>query len=1130
MSTIDNSDSVYDFKQGNASTQASTSSNKKLFISLGIVGGIAIVTAIVLMAVLIPRGRDNSKVAKRAYNPITETEEPQSIKILAGNENSRRIRNLQGNDKIQILGDNFNELDSSNAVIYIDGKNVSFDKYVSVDSNTPVNIEIQFFKNLTTFNGMFKGCIDIKNVTFKNVKTNIISDTSSMFEGCTSLSDIKFEDTNISDITNTSKMFKDCLSLNTIEIEDFSTDKVKDMSQMFDGCSNFNNTTFIEELSTDNVENMNEMFSGCSNIKSLDLSGYDTSNVKDMSGMFKGMSSLEDLEIFSFDTEKVEYMNEMFESCSSIEFLDLSNFNTEKVIDMNRMFSDCSELGYLDISSFNITNCKNMTDMISNTTEFLELVTEDKEIKNRLGIKESQTIIIETGGTNESSEEGRILQELDDKIQIFGDNFNELNSDNAIILMDGKKVPFDKYLSIKSTETVKIVIKFKKTISTFKEMFSGCKRIKEVSLKNIETEIVLETTSMFEECTSLSSVKFENMNIYNITSTAKMFQKCTSLNKIEIEDFSTDKTKDMSQMFDGCSSLDNSSFIEGLSTKSAENMDEMFSGCSNIKSLNLSGYDTSNVKDMSGMFKGMTSLEEIEISSFNTEKVEYMSEMFESCTSIINLDLSNFNTEMVINMDRMFSSCLKLETVDLTSFKLTNCNSTEYMFSNTTRELMLSIEKNEEVMIKAGITWKEKEEETNSTKLPLDLLFLTDATGSMGGAIDQVKQDIIHIAVNLMKKKGMENYDLSLAAVFYRDPINVPNELNEIFDFDKNALNFKNFVNNIFADGGGDGPEDWAGAFHLSRNLTWRNDSFKFIVHIADAPGHGNAYVGYTDYYPEEEERTDEIITYFAKNNFSIAGFMVDYDYSKPSFQRAQKIFRNNGNLNYLIKYFSTYDADEDYLLNLVYESFQSMQSTDILKGIDVSEEQGNIDWKKIKENNEIDFALIRAGVVNETDSKFEENYKGAKEQGIPIGVYWISKSIDISEATVECDSYYDILKGKKIEFPIFYVLEDEEIYSYGNWDVVLSVFDGKFSSSEYLLGVRAKSSQIRDTFENDEFEPYQVWMSDTSKDYPELNVDVNIWGYDSKGKIDGIEGDVSLVKSNLNYTKITLLHNYNGY
>ena len=52
---------------------------------------------------------------------------------------------------------------------------------------------------------------------------------------------------------------------------------------------------------------------------------------------------------------------------------------------------------------------------------------------------------------------------------------------------------------------------------------------------------------------------------------------------------------------------------------------------------------------------------------------------------------------------------------------------------------------------------------------------------------------------------------------------------------------------------------------------------------------------------------------------------MVDGDYSQPSYQRAQKLFRDNGNFKYVIKDFSTYDDDQDYFLDLVYESFQSL-------------------------------------------------------------------------------------------------------------------------------------------------------------------------------------------------------------
>ena len=1051
----------------------------------------------------------------------------QSIElIIEGNKQNIEKRNLEV-EKLQILGDSFLELNSSNAIIYINGRKVNYSNIIDYPLNKTNKVEIRFLRNLTTFKEMFKGCDKIKNITLKNVQTENIFDASSMFEDCTNLNVVQFDNMAISNIINSSKLFKSCSSLNNIKIDKFLTEKVKDMSQMFDGCSNFDNNTFIEGLSTKNVENMNEIFSGCSKIKSLNLSKFETSNIKNMSGMFKNMTSLEDLEINSFNTENVEYMNEMFENCILLKKLNLSNFNTRNVKSMDKIFSSCLNLDDLDISSFELTNCNSTENMIQNTKEILKLVIENEEIRNRLGLpKSTQNIELLVEG-NKNNSELRNLQETEERVKVFGDEFKELDPDNAVIYMDGKRVSFNQYLSIKSKSSVKIVIKFVQKLATFREMFSGCQRIKEVTLKDIETEYILETTSMFESCTSLSEVKFENMNFNKITSTAKMFQKCSSLNKIEIEDFSTEETKDMSKMFDGCSSIDNSIFIESLSTKNTETMDEMFSGCSSIKSLDLSGFDTSNVKNMSGMFKGMTGLEQLEIGSFHTEKVEYMSEMFENCSSIVSLDLSNFNTEMVINMDRMFSSCLNLETVDLSSFTLTNCNSTESMFSNTTRQLMISIEQNKEVMIKAGFSWTEPD--SNIAKLPLDILFLVDATGSMMGAIERVKENIIYIAVNLMNKTNMDIYDLSLAAIFYRDPIDSPDDYHEIFDFDRNALNFRTFVENIEAIGGADGPEDWAGAFNLSNNLTWRNDSFKFIIHIADAPAHGLDWTGGYDNYPSEGNRTDEIITYFAKNNFSVAGFLVDdLYYSIPSYIRAQKLFRENGNLKYFKNLFTTYDPMRDYFLDLVYDSFQYVLNAKLLQGIDVNEEFGNINWKKVKEKNKIDFALIRAGIGNNIDKMFEENYNGAKKSGIPIGVYWVSNSTNMSESDIECKLYSEILEGKQIEFPIYYILEQNGFEE--EWDGIICSFGKMFNSKKYLRGIRSTQERITNYFYNDEFEGNQIWMSNVIESYPELNLDANVWNYNNFGKIDGIEGNVPLVKSILDYTKITLNNNFNGY
>ena len=1196
-------------------------SRKKLFIIIGIVVGVIVITTIVLLAVLLTK--EDKKNHKLTNNNGSNK---QSIELLIeGIQDSSQGRNLQENQKVQIFGETFEGLSSSNANIYFNGQKIVFNKSLNIDTNGDIKLEIELLDNIKTFKNMFKGCKGLKSVTLNNINTASVSDTSSMFEGCTGLKKVKFEKMNISNIENTAKMFQNCNNLDNIDINNFYTDKVTNMSQMFEGCSSLKNTNFISQLSTKSSKDMTEMFFGCSKLTSLDLSGFDTSNSKNMKGMFKNMASLKNLNLNNFNTKNVEHMNEMFENCTSIESLDLTSFNTKNVVDMSRMFYSCSSLKSLNLSSsFDISKCKHdgmfynfpkklleelankfewaksfidkdkgsstETTSVVKTDEQNTVTLETNEIKEETTspIKDAATTIvkqdttspikdmattivkqntedisdtsIETDEENEtnlsdksenekeknseteegqsieiliegkkSSESRRNLEESEEKIKIFGDSFNELGADNAFIYLDDKKLDFNKEISIKSSTTVRLVVKFTTKIMTFKEMFSGCQRIKEVSLNNVETEFVLETTSMFEGCTSLSGVKFENTGIYNITSTAKMFQSCTSLNKIEIETFSTDKTKDMSKMFEGCSSLENGTFIEGLSTKSAESMEGMLSGCSEIKSLNLSGFDTSNVKDMSGMFKGMTNLQELEISSFHTEKVEYMSEMFESCSSIINLNLSNFNTEMVLNMDKMFSSCLKLEEVDLTSFNLTNCNSTLSMFSNTTRQLMLSIEKNEEVRVKAGMYWTEKE--ANITKMPLDILFLVDATGSMGGSIEKVKEEIIYISVNLMNKTGMEYYDLSLAAIFYRDPIDSYSDIHQIFDFDKNALNFRNFVEKIRAKGGADGPEDWAGAFNLAKNLSWGNDSIKFIIHIADAPAHGVDWVGGYDKYPAEGNKTDEIITYFARNNFSIAGFQVS-SYGHNSFKRAQLIYNNNENYKYIIKNFIEYEPDQDYFLDLVYNSFIYTQNAAILRGIDISEEQGEINWNKIREEKSIDFVIIKAGEGNTIDKRFKANYEGAKNAGIPIGIYWYAKAINTSDAELEALSCKDILNGTTFEFPIYYVIEDVNIFNSVAPSTLINPFCDTLESStgiNYLCGLRSSAPNLQTYFNFDDMDDYQIWSYDGDKSIVS-EIGVNMWKFSDAVKINGIEGNVRLHQSIINYSKIALENHYNGY
>ena len=90
--------------------------------------------------------------------------------------------------------------------------------------------------------------------------------------------------------------------------------------------------------------------------------------------------------------------------------------------------------------------------------------------------------------------------------------------------------------------------------------------------------------------------------------------------------------------------------------------------------------------------------------------------------------------------------------------------------------------------------------------------------------------------------------------------------------------------------------------------------------------------------------------------------------------------------------------------------------------GIDVSQWQGTINWPHVK--GKVDFALIRAGYGDtlsfpyQIDKMYEANYKGCKQAGIPVGVYFYSYASTAAQAQREADSCIALLKGKQFEFP----------------------------------------------------------------------------------------------------------------
>ena len=96
------------------------------------------------------------------------------------------------------------------------------------------------------------------------------------------------------------------------------------------------------------------------------------------------------------------------------------------------------------------------------------------------------------------------------------------------------------------------------------------------------------------------------------------------------------------------------------------------------------------------------------------------------------------------------------------------------------------------------------------------------------------------------------------------------------------------------------------------------------------------------------------------------------------------------------------------------------------LQGIDVSEHQAEIDWKKVKEAG-IDFAFIRTGYRGTESGRctedrwFRTNMEEASAAGIDIGVYFFSQAVTEEEAAEEADYVADQIKGYDVTYPVVF-------------------------------------------------------------------------------------------------------------
>jgi Mg-chelatase subunit ChlD len=198
-----------------------------------------------------------------------------------------------------------------------------------------------------------------------------------------------------------------------------------------------------------------------------------------------------------------------------------------------------------------------------------------------------------------------------------------------------------------------------------------------------------------------------------------------------------------------------------------------------------------------------------------------------------------------------------------------------------------------------------------------DVLFIIDATGSMASYIQAAKEETQNISEDL--RQTYPEMKFKYGYIFYRDPIDSKTDIHETIDLTDNANSLPSQISKIKAEGGGDTPEDWVGAYKIANEkISWRN-GVRIIIHLADAGAHGKLFTS-NDKYPEEEKKLINELEKCVEKKIDIFGYVI-LEESRKSFEECSKIYRNKGGSYEILNFF------QNNMANYASESYRGMRS-----------------------------------------------------------------------------------------------------------------------------------------------------------------------------------------------------------
>lgn len=202
--------------------------------------------------------------------------------------------------------------------------------------------------------------------------------------------------------------------------------------------------------------------------------------------------------------------------------------------------------------------------------------------------------------------------------------------------------------------------------------------------------------------------------------------------------------------------------------------------------------------------------------------------------------------------------------------------------------------------------------------------------------------------------------------------------------------------------------------------------------------------------------------------------------------------------------------------------NYAAADGVKVMRGIDVSKFQGSIDWQQVKAAG-IEFVILRLGIRGYgsgellMDERFLDNYYGATEAGIKVGVYFFSAAVNETEAVEEADYVLRAIRDLTIEMPVVFdtepILYDDARTDDLTPDELTSItcaFCDRIRASGYEPMIYANSKRFTTVLHLEELEAYDKWLADY-RDRPDYPYAFKMWQFTEKGNVPGIAGNVDI-------------------